>query len=75
MESIQESSMVVELKAVRRCRDMVAKDDKDGQIALLRDALEKIQKIAEGGCDEWTGAQIFADIEKTARTALIDTTF
>lgn len=54
---------------------MVAKDDKDGQIALLRDALEKIQKIAEGGCDEWTGAQIFADIEKIARTALIDTTF
>lgn len=67
--------MVVKLKAVRRCRDMVAKDDKDGQIALLRDALEKIQKIAESGCDEWTGAQIFAVIEKTARTALIDTTF
>ena len=54
---------------------MVSKDDKDGQIALLRDALEKIRKIAEGGCDEWAGAQIFADIEKTARTALIDTTF
>ena len=54
---------------------MVAKNDKDGQIALLRDALEKIQKIAEGGCDEWTETQIFADIEKTARTALIDTTF
>ena len=54
---------------------MVAKDDKDGQIALLREALEKIQKIAEGGCDEWTGAHPFADIEKTARTALIDTTF
>ena len=54
---------------------MVAKDDKDGQIALLRDALEKIQKIAKDGCDEWTRAQIFDDIEKTARTALIDTTF
>lgn len=67
--------MVVELKAARRCRDMVAKDDKDGQIALLREALEKIQKIAEGRCDEWTRAQTLNDIEKTARTALIDTTF
>lgn len=75
MESVQESSMVVELKAVRRCRDMVAKDDKDGQIALLRDALEKIQKIAEDGYDEWVRAQPLDDIEKTARTALIDTTF
>ena len=54
---------------------MVAKEDKDGQIALLKEALEKIQKIAEGGCDEWTGAHPFADIEKIARTALIDTTF
>ena len=54
---------------------MVAKDDKDGQIALLREALEKIQKIAEGRCDEWTRAKTLNDIEKTARTALIDTTF
>ncbi len=67
--------MVVELKTARRCRDMVAKDDKDRQIALLRDALEKIQKIAEGGYDEWTRAQPLDDIEKIARTTLIDTTF
>ena len=55
---------------------MVAKDDKDGQIALLRDALEKIHQIAEsGGYDDWTKRIALEDIERTSNTALIDTTF
>lgn len=55
---------------------MVAKDDKDGQIALLRDTLEKIQKIAvEGESNKWIRAQTLDKIEHIARTTLIDTTF
>lgn len=55
---------------------MVAKDDKDGQTALLRDALEKIQKIAaDGKSGGWISAQTFDKIEHIARIALIDTTF
>ena len=67
--------MVVKLKAVRRCRDMVAKDDKDGQIALLRDALEKIQDEAKQAIDDWSARVSFDKIEHIASTALLDTTF
>lgn len=58
---------------------LVAKDDKDGQLKILREALEKIQKIAYRGCREWSGEpkdmEVLEKIEHTARIALFDTTF
>ena len=55
---------------------MIAKDDKDGQIKLLREALEKINKIAESyGYDDWTKRSAIEEIICVSNTALIDTTF
>ncbi len=56
--------------------NLVAKDDKDGQLKILREALEKIQKIADCGCKEWSeDLEVLENIEHTVRTALFDTTF
>ena len=61
---------------MRRYREMIAKDDKDGQIKLLREALEKIHKIAESyGHDDWTKQSVIEEITCISNTALIDTTF
>lgn len=53
---------------------MVAKEDKDGQIALLREALEKIQDEIQS-VSEWNFYDSSRKIEKIAQTALFDTTF
>ena len=55
---------------------MVAKDDKDGQIVLLRDALKKILEMAgEPDDNAWGEFQILSNVAKVAQTALFDTTF
>ena len=55
---------------------MVAKEDKDGQIKLLREALEKILEMTgepnDNACGEF---RTLNDISKTAQTALFDTTY
>ena len=44
---------------------MLAKDDKDGQIKLLRETLEKIHRIAESyGYDDWTKRSAIEEIEQ-----------
>lgn len=58
----------------RRLSTMVAKDDKDGQIKLLREALEKIHAIAEEHSDRHYSND-YNDIERISSTALIDTTY
>ena len=55
---------------------MVAKDDKDGQIALLRDALKKILEMTGEPSDPaWGEFRILSNVAKVAQTALFDTTF
>lgn len=53
---------------------MLAKDDKDGQIALLKETLEKIRVEAKDS-HEWNFRDICRNIERTAETALFDVTF
>lgn len=57
---------------------MVSKDDKDGQIALLKEALEKIKKLANditNNIGDFYLNNCAKDIEHIANTAIIDTTF
>lgn len=58
---------------------MVAKEDKDGQIALLKDALEKIRtEVKYLNSNVWIIEDQTASYEKIdhlAETALLDTTF
>lgn len=55
---------------------MVAKEDKDGQIALLRAALEKILEMTGEPNDKaWGEFRTLNDISKIAQTALFDTTY
>lgn len=55
---------------------MVAKEDKDGQIALLRTALEKILEMTGEPNDKaWGEFRTLNDISKIAQTALFDTTY
>lgn len=55
---------------------MVAKDDKDGQIALLRDALEKIHNEAKLiNSSNWEEIESCRKIEHIAETAIFDVTF
>ena len=72
--------MVVKLKVARRCRDMVAKDDKDEQIALLRDALKNIRaevKYLDDNIwlDDDSRQQIYDKVVQLIETTLLDTTF
>jgi hypothetical protein len=59
---------------------MVAKEDKDGQIALLKDALEKIRiEIKYINSNIWIPEEdrisLYEKIDHLAETALLDTTF
>ena len=59
---------------------MVAKDDRDGQIELLRDSLEKIRaevKYLDDNIllDDYSRQQIYDKVIKLIETALLDTTF
>ena len=59
---------------------MVAKDDRDGQIELLRDSLEKIRaevKYLEDNIllDDCSRQQIYDKVIKLTETTLLDTTF
>ena len=59
---------------------MVAKDDRDGQIELLRDSLEKIRaevKYLDDNIllDDYSRQQIYDKVIKLTETALLDTTF
>lgn len=55
---------------------MVAKDDKDGQIALLRAALEKILDMTGEPNDRaWGDLLTLSDVAKIAQTALFDTSY
>jgi hypothetical protein len=59
---------------------MVAKEDKDGQIALLKDALEKIRtEIKYININIWIPEEdripLYEKIDHLAETALLDTTF
>jgi len=59
---------------------MVAKEDKDGQIALLKDALEKIRtEIKYINSNIWIPEEdrisLYEKIDHLAEMALLDTTF
>ena len=59
---------------------MVAKDDRDGQIELLRDSLEKIRaevKYLDDDIllDDYSRQQIYDKVIKLIETTLLDTTF
>ena len=59
---------------------MVAKDDKDGQIALLRDALKNIRVEVKYlydniWLDDDSRQQIYDKVIKLTETTLLDTTF
>lgn len=59
---------------------MVAKDDRDGQIELLRDSLEKIRaevKYLDDNIliDDYSRQQIYDKVIKLTETTLLDTTF
>lgn len=57
---------------------MITKEDKDGQIKLLRDALEKIKIEIDDlkSLDEWIIRDDVVDnINRIVDTALLDTTF
>ena len=59
---------------------MVAKDDRDGQIELLRDSLEKIRaevKYLDDNIllDDCSRQQIYDKVIKLTETTLLDTTF
>ena len=59
---------------------MVAKDDKDGQITLLRDALKNIRaevKYLDDNIllDDCSRQQIYDKVIKLTETTLLDTTF
>ena len=58
---------------------MVAKDDRDGQIELLRDSLEKIRaevKYLDDNIllDDCSRQQIYDKVIKLTETTLLDTT-
>ena len=59
---------------------MVAKDDKDGQIALLRDALKNIRVEVKYlydniWLDDDSRQQIYDKVVRLIETTLLDTTF
>ena len=59
---------------------MVAKDDKDGQIALLRDALKNIRVEVRYlydniWLDDDSRQQIYDKVVRLIETTLLDTTF
>lgn len=59
---------------------MIAKDDKDGQIALLRDALKNIRVEVKYlydniWLDDDSRQQIYDKVVRLIETPLIDTTF
>ena len=59
---------------------MVAKDDRDGQIELLRDSLEKIRaevKYLDDNIllDDYSRQQIYDKVVQLIETTLLDTTF
>ena len=59
---------------------MVAKDNRDGQIELLRDSLEKIRaevKYLDDNIllDDYSRQQIYDKVIKLTETTLLDTTF
>ena len=59
---------------------MVAKDDKDGQIALLRDALKNIRAEVKYlydniWLDDYSRQQIYDKVVQLIETPLLDTTF
>ena len=65
---------------LRRDIVMVAKDDRDGQIELLRDSLEKIRaevKYLDDNIllDDYSRQQIYDKVIKLTETTLLDTTF
>ena len=65
---------------LRRDIVMVAKDDRDGQIELLRDSLEKIRaevKYLDDDIllDDYSRQQIYDKVIKLIETTLLDTTF
>ena len=54
---------------------MVSKDDKDGQIALLREALEKIYNKTKNKNEILKYKSICDEVEHIAQTALLDMMF
>lgn len=59
---------------------MIAKDDKDGQIALLRDALKNIRVEVKYlydniWLDDDSRQQIYDKVVRLIETTLLDTTF
>ena len=59
---------------------MIAKDDKDGQIALLRDALKNIRAEVKYlydniWLDDYSRQQIYDKVVRLIETPLLDTTF
>lgn len=54
---------------------MVKKEDKDGQIALLKEALEKIRNEAKLNSGNWEAVESCRRIEHIAETAIFDVTF